>query len=409
MTETTAAQNVAAAADTRKKPAGTLNSRADRPTSFNLADIPVPHGREEDWRFTPLERMNDLFADELTGTAPGVYFGDTRIDAGGADASALTNLGFKVSHNSECSCLGSIGVPGDRTAVVAWANRGTPTIVRITEAHNEPLVFTINHGEGEEIAAAAQHLVFRFDEGVESTVVLRHIGHARLTQGIEIDVKKDAKVTFVSTQEWDDDAVHASNHRIRLGESAQFKHIVVTLGGDLVRVCTDLQYDGEHADAELLGLYFTDAGQHQEHRLFVDHSIPRCKSRVTYKGALQGQDAHSVWVGDVLIGAKALGTDTYELNRNLVLTKGARADSVPDLEIETGQIEGAGHASATGRFDDLQLFYLQSRGVPEAEARRLVVRGFFAELINQIGVPIVQDRLMDAIEDELQLTMGSER
>ncbi len=142
---------------------------------------------------------------------------------------------------------------------------------------------------------------------------------------------------------------------------------------------------------ELLGLYFADAGQHLEHRLFVDHAAPHCRSTVTYKGALQGEGAHTVWVGDVLIRAAAEGTDTYELNRNLVLTDGARADSVPNLEIETGEIVGAGHASATGRFDDEQLFYLQARGIPEEEARRLVVRGFFAELIQQIGVPELED------------------
>ena len=144
----------------------------------------------------------------------------------------------------------------------------------------------------------------------------------------------------------------------------------------------------------MLGLYFADAGQHLEHRLFVDHAVPHCRSHVTYKGALQGEEAHTVWIGDVLIRAEAEGTDTYELNRNLVLTDGARADSVPNLEIETGEIVGAGHASATGRFDDEQLFYLQSRGIPDDEARRLVVRGFFADVIDQIGIPEVQERLL---------------
>jgi Fe-S cluster assembly protein SufD len=155
----------------------------------------------------------------------------------------------------------------------------------------------------------------------------------------------------------------------------------------------------------MLGVYFADAGQHLEHRSFVDHDAPRCTSLVTYKGALQGETAHTVWVGDVLIRAAAEGTSTYELNRNLVLTEGARADSVPNLEIETGQIEGAGHASATGRFDDEQLFYLQARGITEGEARRLVVRGFFADVVQQIGVPDVQEQLMLAIEDELQGAM----
>jgi Fe-S cluster assembly protein SufD len=179
----------------------------------------------------------------------------------------------------------------------------------------------------------------------------------------------------------------------------------VSLGGDLVRLVETVEYAGPGGDAELAGLYIADAGQHLEHRLFVDHSAPNCRSNVVYKGALQGEGAHTVWVGDVLIRAGASGTDTYELNRNLVLSDGTRADSVPNLEIETGEIVGAGHASATGRFDDEQLFYLQARGITEVEARRLVVRGFFAELIHRIGVPQVEDRLMAAIEAELETNL----
>ena len=120
-----------------------------------------------------------------------------------------------------------------------------------------------------------------------------------------------------------------------------------------------------------------------------------------YRGALQGDGAHTVWVGDVLIRAEATGTDTYEVNRNLVLTDGARADSIPNLEIETGEVAGAGHASATGRFDDEQLFYLMARGIPEIEARKLVVRGFFAELLAKIPIDELQHRLGDAIEARL--------
>jgi len=179
------------------------------------------------------------------------------------------------------------------------------------------------------------------------------------------------------------------------------RHVVVTLGGSLVRLFTTIEYAERGGDAELLGLYFADAGQHQEHRLLVDHTVPDCRSRVEYRGALQGTDAHAVWVGDVVIRAAATGTDTYELNRNLVLTEGARADSVPNLEIETGEVVGAGHASATGRFDDEQLFYLQSRGIPEGEARRLVVRGFFATLLGRIGDRTISDPLMEAVEARL--------
>src|SRR5690606_4726752 len=153
-------------------------------------------------------------------------------------------------------------------------------------------------------------------------------------------------------QRWDDDAIHLSQQDIRVGRDATVKHVAVSLGGSVVRVNTNVSYAGPGGDATLLGVYFADAGQHLEHRSFIDHNAPNCASHVTYKGALQGETARTVWVGDVLIRADADGTDTYELNRNLILTEGARADSVPNLEIETGEIVGAGHASATGRFDD---------------------------------------------------------
>jgi Fe-S cluster assembly protein SufD len=168
----------------------------------------------------------------------------------------------------------------------------------------------------------------------------------------------------------------------------------------------NVSYAGPGGQAELYGLYFADAGQHLEHRLFVDHDAPHTKSNVDYKGALQGTGAHSVWIGNILIRKVAEGIQTYESNRNLVLTDGARADSVPNLEIETGEIDGAGHASTTGRFDDEQLFYLRSRGIAEDEARRLVVHGFFADIIRKIGIPSIQERLLHAVEAELALTVG---
>ena len=163
----------------------------------------------------------------------------------------------------------------------------------------------------------------------------------------------------------------------------------------------NVDYAGPGGSAELLGLYFADAGQHIEHRLFADHNAPRTRSHVSYKGALQGQGAHTVWVGNVLIRKVAEGIETFEENRNLVLTDGCQADSVPNLEIETGEIEGAGHASATGRFDDEQLFYLRSRGIEEKEARRLVVHGFFNDLIRKVGVPAIEEQLVATVEAEL--------
>jgi Fe-S cluster assembly protein SufD len=186
-----------------------------------------------------------------------------------------------------------------------------------------------------------------------------------------------------------------------MDKDAIFKSVTVTIGGSVVRLLPTVEFTGPGADAELLGVYFATSGQFFEHRIFVDHCVPNAKSRVNYKGALSGEKAHTVWIGDVFIRANAEGTDTYELNRNLLLTDGARADSVPNLEIETGEIVGAGHASTTGRFDDEQLFYLMSRGISIEDARRLVVRGFFSEIISEIADSEVQERLMNRIDSEL--------
>jgi Fe-S cluster assembly protein SufD len=257
-----------------------------------------------------------------------------------------------------------------------------------------------------QLEPTGSHLLVHAKPLSEATVVIDHVGSALLTETVEVVAEDGAHLTVVSVQDWAEGSVHNAAHRVRLGRDATVKHIVVTLGGDVVRITPDAEFTGEGGSVEMLGVYYADAGQHQEQRLFVDHAVPSCTSRVTYKGALQGEGAHTVWVGDVLIRAEAEGTDTYELNRNLVLTDGARADSVPNLEIETGLIEGAGHSSATGRFDDEQLFYLRSRGIPETDARRLVVRGFFAELIGQIGVPEVEERLIAAIEAELARSMS---
>jgi Fe-S cluster assembly protein SufD len=232
-------------------------------------------------------------------------------------------------------------------------------------------------------------------------VIIENTGDTHLAEDLEILVAPGASLTLVSLQEWGSKSVHAGRQHAVVDRDATFKSIVVTIGGSLVRLLPKVEFAAPGASCELFGVYFATSGQFFEHRMFVDHKVPNAKSRVNYKGALAGDQAHTVWIGDVFIRAAAEGTDTYELNRNLLLSDGARADSVPNLEIETGEIVGAGHASTTGRFDDEQLFYLMSRGINLADARRLVVRGFFNEIISEIGDEVIQTRLMDRIDNEL--------
>lgn len=364
-------------------------------SSFDVNAFEVPSGRDEEWRFTPLRRLRGLH----DGSA---------VRDGQATVEVTPVAGVTVETVDRADArLGQAGTPTDRVAAQAYSGFETATVVSVgaeTEVA-EPVTVTITGpGEGK---TAYGHLQVRLGNFAVATVVIDQRGSGTYAENVEFVLGDSAQLTVVAVQEWNEDAVHTTAHHLKLGRDATVRHFAATLGGELVRLTGTVRYAGPGGEAELFGLYFADAGQHFEQRLLVDHSEPNCKSNVLYKGALQGDpasakgDARTVWVGDVLIRAAAEGTDTYEANRNLVLTDGARADSVPNLEIETGEIAGAGHASATGRFDDEQLFYLRARGIPEDVARRLVVRGFFHEIIQKIAVPEVRERLEAAIEAEL--------
>jgi Fe-S cluster assembly protein SufD len=382
----TTAGSIAVAAES------TVATRMSAPPSFDVADFPVPHGREEEWRFTPLERLRGLH----DGTA--VADGSIKAEISAPDGVSVESVARDDAR------LGRTGAPVDRVAAQAYSAFEKATIVTVPKetALTEPIRLAL-HGEG---GVTYGHTVFELGAFAEATVVIDHTGDTVRAANVEYVLGDGAKLTVVTVMDWDDTAVHASQQSALVGRDATFRHIVVTFGGDLVRIHPRVAYAGTGGEAELIGLYFTDKGQHHEHRLLVDHNTPHCTSNVVYKGALQGDSAHAVWIGDVLIEAKAEGTDTYEMNRNLVLTDGARVDSVPNLEIETGEIVGAGHASATGRFDDEQLFYLMARGIPEIDARRLVVRGFFAELVQRIGVADIEERLLAKIEEELEASVA---
>jgi len=372
------------------------------------SEFPVPTGREEDWRFTPLRRLRGLHAAQPLSVgkvhvgidaAPGVTA--VRVPRGdlfGADGvpgvTAMLAQRGDPRHDIAFE-------PADRVSATAFASFEEATMVTVP-ADVDAVTPTVISVRGDDISGAAfGHTRIELGDNARAVVVVDHQGSATYADNVEIIVGDGAGLTLVSVQDWADDAVHVSHHQATLGRDARLQHAVVTLGGNVVRVSPVVRYAGPGGDAELLGVYFADAGQHLEHRLFVDHAQPDCRSRVDYKGALQGDLAHTVWIGDVLIRPEATGTDTYERNRNLLLTDGARADSVPNLEILTGEVVGAGHASASGRLEDHHLFYLMARGIPEDEARRLVIRGFFGELIAKIGVPELRDRITEAIEAEL--------
>lgn len=362
-----------------------VQTRSGRFASAAHADFPAVTGRELEWRLTPVEKLRDLIDGELDGSP----FPAAVSAAAGVTAEWI---------DRDDPRIGSAGLAEERAAANAWSSFEQALAVSLT---SEDFVEVAIDRRGTDFAPRAAHTVITAAQHARGIVVIDNRGSARLSENLEIVLGDGAHLTVVSLQGWDDESVHLSSQFARIGRDATLKHVVVSLGGSVVRVNPSAHLAEQGASAELLGLYFSDAGQHLEQRVYVHHDAPNTVSRVTYKGALNGAGARSVWVGDVLISRTAPGTDSYEQNRNLVLSDGTRADSIPNLEIETGDIAGAGHASATGRFDDEQLFYLRSRGIPEQEARRLVVLGFLLEVVQKIGQVDLEARLLDAIEAEL--------
>lgn len=347
----------------------------------------APTGREEAWRFTPLNRLGGLL--------------DTLVELSSSNSLELTSsvAGVSLQYLASDKALPISQSTDEATLRVrnAVTEVGVLTIEQNAEI-SEPIILQRKTKNG---LPEASRFLIKAGVNSHSTVIISNQGNAILAEDIEISLEQGATLNLVSLQEWDSKTIHLGREHAVVGKDATFNSIIVTIGGSLVRLLPTVEYSGQGGSADLSGLYFATDGQHLEHRMHVDHNIPNAKSRVNYKGALAGDKARTVWIGDVYIRAQAEGTDTYELNRNLLLSDGARADSVPNLEIETGEIVGAGHASTTGRFDDEQLFYLSSRGIPADEARRLVIRGFFQEIVNKIKSEEIQERLMARVDGEL--------
>ncbi|MBD8024256.1 Fe-S cluster assembly protein SufD [Microbacterium gallinarum] len=364
-----------------------VQTRDERLRSFDPSDFPAPTGREVNWKHTPLDKLAALLVDEAG--PHGVI--EVTVDA--PDGLVQERLAHGTAPRGE------VFQPEDLPSAIAWSQETEAPLLRIPAGAElaEPILVDLKGTGG----LAHAHVVIEAQANSHATVVFHHAGSAQHAQNVEIIVRDGAHLTLVTVQRWDDDAVHSASHQARVERDATLRHIVVSFGGGVVRVNPSVELAGAGARGELYGLSYSDAGQHLESQVYLHHKGPETTGDVLYKGALQGEGARSVWIGDVLIGPDAVGTDSYEANRNLVLTDGARAESIPNLEIETGDIRGAGHASATGRFDDEQLFYLQARGIAEDEARRLVVLGFLAEIVQKIGVPALEAELFAAIEEEL--------
>ena len=357
---------------------------APRLASANIDDFTVPLGREEEWRFAPVA---DLARFMQPDPDAGDLVADTSAHVFMVPAAAATATDW---------------LPTDRPSAVARASVRSIINVRISpeEIVDEPIVVHLSGTS----AANYGHIDVRIGHHARATVVIVHDAAIDVSGSIVTQLADGAELTMLSVIDGPAERVHLWQWHTDVGRDARFVGSVITLGGRIVRILPSVSYAGPGGSAELLGAFLADGPQYLEHRIFVEHNQPHCSSNVVYKGALSGPGAHTVWIGDVLVRREAIGIDTYELNRNLLLDDGPRADSVPNLELETGDVLSAGHASATGRFDDEQLFYLQSRGITERLARQLVVRGFFVDVLARIPSTEWRELILARIANRLGMT-----
>ena len=365
-----------------------VQTRSERFQSARKDDFAPVAGKEPEWKLSPVDTLRPLIDGELDGSAYPLHWEDQ------------PGLSIEWRPAGDVD-RGVAGLPEDRAAANAWESTSEVLVVELSEKLAGPVTL---HRSDLGTAARAAHTVVRVHPNTHAKLFLKSSGDALVGENVEFELMADSSLHVVVVGQWNAGAIQYAHHTAHVDKSAALTHIVVSLGGDVIVVNPTAQLVGEGSEAHLLGAYFADQTQHLEHRVYVHHQGPQTISRVNYKGALHGAGARTVWIGDVLIGPDAVGTDSYEQNRNLVLSEGTRSDSIPNLEIKTGDIAGAGHASATGRFDDEQLFYLQSRGIKELEARRLVVMGFLVDVVTKIADDELKAELIDAFQGKLTQT-----
>jgi len=407
---TLTADDLAGRADIAAAPAWLRDRRLDAAKRFS--DQAWPNSRtDEFWRGTRFDRLPvdlDLAAPAgLTVLLPdGASDRVVAIDL--AEAAASERWGALVrTHLGSLTTTGDgSGADEDRTVTASDAAWTDGVFVHVPAEVEVGGQITVRC----HLAAAGTHLprvLVVLGHHASATVVIEHTSAEGITstlvdEVVEAVLEDSAILDLVSLQEWRGDVDHLSLQKAAVHRGATLRHLSVTIGGRIVRLRPEVDLLGQGASCFPLGVYFADAGQHFDLQPTVRHIAARAVSDVLYKGAVQGKAAHAIFRGNVFVGHDAVGTNTNQTNRTLVLTEGAKADSTPFLEIFCSDVV-AGHGSATGQLDANHLYYLQARGIPRAEALKLIVMGFFRDVLDHIDLPDVEARTLAHLEREIEV------
>lgn len=285
----------------------------------------------------------------------------------------------------------------------AFAQNGVLLYVPKGVTVDEPL-HSVLWGPGANLAHVS-HILVLVDEGASVTYVHESASpddmaansmHAGI---VEIQVMQDASLKFVELQSWGRHVWNFSHERVRVERGGNLDWIFGAIGSRLTKNFSELDLAGEGAQGRMSGFYFTDGNQHLDHDTQQNHLAPHTTSDLLFKGALKGK-SRSVWQGMIYVAPGAQKTDGYQANRNLVLSDGARADSIPGLEILADDVRCT-HGATVGKLEQEPLFYLKSRGIPQAEAEKIVVEGFFDPIFQRIPFEGVRERFQEYIANKM--------
>jgi Fe-S cluster assembly protein SufD len=391
------------------EPGWLLERRLEAWGYFEKLDL--PREKDEPWRYTDLRRLRfrlDDFAPMEAGTEDGnlVLAGiDPALAARGVVLSSLSAaLG---SHHDlvQRYLFGEVDPGQDVFAALHGALFAGGAFLYVPRGVEVAVPVEATHQISEGGVAAFPHTLIVVEEGAAVVFLERYrspdLDPASLSDSaVEIVAGPGASVTFVTLQEYGRGVWHFQTQRAICDHEASLRSLVVTLGGRFSRAQVESVLQGEHGESEMLGLYFAEANQHFDMRTLQDHAAPSSTSDLLYKGALKDH-SHTVYSGLIRVQPAAAKTDAYQANRNLVLSDHAKADSKPELEILNNDVRCT-HGSTVGQVDEDQLFYLQSRGVSREEAQRLIVEGFFEDVINRVRIEEVRSALHEAITRKLE-------
>ena len=380
-----------------------------------FADVILPSESEEVWRYSRISEL-DLTAfrpvEEDRVPEPGIPDELHAVIAAAGPAAAVVVLrNGRVVHLEVDDDRIAVG-PADTDLELGEAD----VFTRLNRTHAaEPVAVSVPRGvvvdkpvlvlHWVDAAGAAvfPRLVVNAGEASQVTV-LDHVAspadtHALVVPVVQLDAADAANLSYLNVQELGPSVWQIAQQASRVGRDATLNSCVVALGGDYARVRADSKLCGQGGSSNLLAVYFGDGAQTHDFRTMQDHDAPKTTSDLLFKGAVEDR-AHSVYTGLIRVRKGAAGTNAFQTNRNLVLTEGAHADSVPNLEIEENDVK-CSHASAVGPIDEEQRYYLEARGVPPEVADRLIILGFFEDVIGRAPIEGLRPRLRRAVAAKL--------